>query len=53
VLEGHEKPVKSLVAVSGSSRGGEDDESDGDGVVTLFSGSLDGDIKVWEVFGWV
>ncbi|KAK2409288.1 protein JINGUBANG [Trifolium repens] len=54
VLEGHEKPVKSLVAVSGSSRGGEDDdESDGDGVVTLFSGSLDGDIKVWEVFGLV
>ncbi|WJX88774.1 hypothetical protein P8452_70824 [Trifolium repens] len=54
VLEGHEKPVKSLVAVSGSSRGGEDDdESDGDGVLTLFSGSLDGDIKVWEVFGLV
>ncbi|PNX96719.1 transducin/WD40 repeat protein [Trifolium pratense] len=55
VLEGHEKPVKSLVAVSGGCRGDgeDDDESDGDGVVTLFSGSLDGDIKVWEVFGLV
>ncbi|RHN63422.1 putative transcription factor WD40-like family [Medicago truncatula] len=46
VLEGHEKPVKSLVAISG---GGEDDDE----VVTLFSGSLDGDIRVWEVFGLV
>ena len=50
VLEGHEKPVKSLVAISG---GGEDDDDVGDGVVTLFSGSLDGDIRVWEVFGLV
>lgn len=46
VLEGREKPVKSLVAISG---GGEDDDE----VVTLFSGSLDGDIRVWEVFGLV
>ncbi|XP_057418744.1 protein JINGUBANG-like [Lotus japonicus] len=43
VLGGHEKPVKSLVAVSGG--GG-----DSNGVVTVFSGSLDGEIKVWEVF---
>ncbi|XP_020216329.1 protein JINGUBANG [Cajanus cajan] len=42
VLEGHQKPVKSLVAFSG--------EGDSNGVVTLFSGSLDGEIKVWEVF---
>lgn len=38
VLEGHEKPVKSLVAVSVS-----------DGVVSVCSGSLDGEIKVWRV----
>ncbi|XP_030475035.1 protein JINGUBANG [Syzygium oleosum] len=36
VLEGHRRPVKSLVAVSG-----------GDGLVTVFSGSLDGEIRVW------
>ncbi|KAJ1391921.1 WD40/YVTN repeat-like-containing domain superfamily [Sesbania bispinosa] len=50
VLRGHEKPIKSLVAVSG---GEEDDSDDSNGVVTIFSGSLDGDIKVWEVFGLV
>ncbi|KAG2408219.1 Protein JINGUBANG-like protein [Vigna angularis] len=44
VLEGHEKPVKSLVAFAG----GDDDSN---GVVSLFSGSLDGEIKVWELFG--
>lgn len=44
VLEGHEKPVKSLVAFSG------DEEGHSNGVVTLFSGSLDGDIRVWELF---
>ncbi|KAK7330573.1 hypothetical protein VNO77_24768 [Canavalia gladiata] len=46
VLEGHEKPVKSL----GAFPGGEDDSNR---IVTLFSGSLDGDIKVWKVFGLV
>ena len=44
VLEGHEKPVKSLVAYSGCG-----DEDGKNGVVTLFSGSLDGDIRVWEL----
>jgi len=44
VLEGHEKPVKSLVAFP-------EDDDDSNGVVRLFSGSLDGEIKVWEVFG--
>lgn len=48
VLEGHEKPVKSLVAISGG-----EDGDDTVGVVRLFSGSLDGDIKVWEVFALV
>lgn len=58
VLEGHEKPVKSLVAISGGGGGDcdcdcecEDDDDSKGVVVTLFSGSLDGDIKVWEVFG--
>ncbi|XP_048440627.1 protein JINGUBANG-like [Pyrus x bretschneideri] len=40
VLEGHVKPVKSLVAVK-------DEESSG--VVTVYSGSLDGEVKVWHV----
>ncbi|XP_054820792.1 protein JINGUBANG-like [Prosopis cineraria] len=44
VLEGHKKPVKSLVAFSG----GKDADN---GVVTLFSGSLDGDIRVWQIIG--
>ncbi|KAJ7956127.1 Transducin/WD40 repeat protein [Quillaja saponaria] len=43
VLRGHEKPVKSLVAVPGS-----DDVSNG--VVSLCSGSLDGEIKLWEIY---
>ncbi|XP_048128354.1 protein JINGUBANG [Rhodamnia argentea] len=38
VLQGHRKPVKSLAAVSG-----------GDGLVTVFSGSLDGEIQVRRV----
>ncbi|KAM2334078.1 hypothetical protein ACFXTH_011673 [Malus domestica] len=40
VLEGHVKPVKSLVAVK-------DEESNG--VVTVYSGSMDGEVKVWHV----
>lgn len=40
VLDGHVKPVKSLVAVA---RGVQS------GVVSVCSGSLDGEIKVWEV----
>lgn len=43
VLEGHLKPVKSLAAVTSSSTGG------GDGVVSVFSGSLDGEIRLWQV----
>ena len=46
VLGGHKKAIKSLVALSGSGS-----ESESDNVLTLFSGSLGGDIKVWEVFG--
>ncbi|KAI4336250.1 hypothetical protein L6164_014797 [Bauhinia variegata] len=37
VLKGHEKPIKSLAAYSSN------------GVVTIFSGSLDGYIKVWDL----
>ncbi|OIW18311.1 hypothetical protein TanjilG_31451 [Lupinus angustifolius] len=44
VLEGHEKPVKSLVAFTGGEGG------DSNGVVRVFSGSLDGDVRVWELF---
>ncbi|KAL4638832.1 hypothetical protein ACB092_03G175400 [Castanea dentata] len=40
VLDGLQKPVKSLAAVS-------DDKSNG--VVSVFAGSLDGEIKVWQV----
>ncbi|MCL7048796.1 hypothetical protein MKW94_015897 [Papaver nudicaule] len=40
VLEGHEKPVKSLVAVSGGMS---------EGSVTICSGSLDGEVKVWQI----
>ncbi|WCJ38602.1 Transducin/WD40 repeat-like superfamily protein [Euphorbia peplus] len=38
VLEGHQKPVKSLAAVN-----------EGNGVVSVYSGSLDGEVKVWQV----
>jgi WD40 repeat protein len=40
VLEGHQKPVKSLAAVS---------EAASNGVVSVFGGSLDGEIKQWQV----
>ena len=40
VLEGHRKPVKSLAAVS---------EGASNGVVSVFTGTLDGEIKVWQV----
>lgn len=40
VLEGHQKPVKSLEAVW---------EGESNGVVSVISGSLDGEIKVWQV----
>ncbi|XP_050373810.1 protein JINGUBANG [Argentina anserina] len=43
VLEGHVKPVKAVVAVMGEGGG------DGDGVVSVVSGSLDGVVKVWRV----
>lgn len=41
ILEGHEQPVKALVAIA-------DGESNGV-VLKVWSGSLDGEIKVWEV----
>ncbi|KAJ7957667.1 Transducin/WD40 repeat protein [Quillaja saponaria] len=42
VLDGHRKPVKSIVAVS-ETKGSLND------VVSVFSGSLDGETKVWQV----
>ncbi|XP_009782412.1 protein JINGUBANG [Nicotiana sylvestris] len=42
VLDGHRTPVRSLVAAAETS------ESDG-GSVKLFSGSFDGEIKVWQI----
>ena len=42
VMEGHEKPVKSLVAVSAEVS---------NGVVSVCSGSLDGEIKIWDISG--
>ncbi|KAF2307083.1 hypothetical protein GH714_024744 [Hevea brasiliensis] len=40
VLEGHHKPVKSLAAAW---------EGGSNGVVSVYSGSLDGEIKTWQV----
>ncbi|KAJ9176284.1 hypothetical protein P3X46_011616 [Hevea brasiliensis] len=40
VLEGHHKPVKSLAAAW---------EGGSNGVVSVYSGSLDGEIKAWQV----
>lgn len=44
VLEGHEQPVKSVVAVAGR-----DEYENGGSSLSICSGSLDGEIKVWEV----
>ncbi|KEH20738.1 putative transcription factor WD40-like family [Medicago truncatula] len=48
VLDGHRKPVKSLAAIQEYN---DDDESQSspNGVVSVFSGSLDGEIKVWQL----
>ncbi|KAF2282878.1 hypothetical protein GH714_043362 [Hevea brasiliensis] len=44
VLEGHERPVKSLVAVAGGGA-----YNNGGSSLSICSGSLDGEIKVWKV----
>lgn len=44
VLDGHQKPVKSLAAIPDG-----DDDSSTNVVVSVFSGSLDGEIKVWQL----
>ncbi|WCJ36176.1 Transducin/WD40 repeat-like superfamily protein [Euphorbia peplus] len=47
VMEGHEKPVKSLVSVTRSSGcNGNNGKVD---CLSICSGSLDGEIKVWEI----
>lgn len=43
VLEGHCKPVKSVIAAW------DDEEEENNGVLSVFSGSLDGEIRVWQV----
>lgn len=43
ILEGHVKPVKSLAAATDGAT------ANPNGVVTVFSGSLDGEAKVWQV----
>ena len=43
VLAGHRKPVKSLAAVEQSGK------TSPNGAVSVFSGSLDGEIKIWQV----
>lgn len=45
VLEGHRTPVRSLSASVGVEKAAED----GGGMVKVFSGSFDGEIKVWQV----
>ncbi|XP_073057608.1 protein JINGUBANG [Primulina eburnea] len=45
VLEGHQTPVRSLSAVAVKPPQGDG----GEGVVKVFSGSFDGEIKVWQV----
>lgn len=42
ILDGHDKPVKALTAIK-------DDKSDGCNGLKVFSGSFDGEIKVWQV----
>ncbi|KAL2547093.1 Transducin/WD40 repeat-like superfamily protein [Forsythia ovata] len=44
VLDGHQKPVRSLAAAVMETEGG-----DCGGAVKVFSGSFDGEIKVWQV----
>ncbi|MCD9643064.1 hypothetical protein HAX54_030181 [Datura stramonium] len=46
VLEGHCKPVKSVTAAWDDD---EDDNGNNNGVLSIFSGSLDGEIRVWQV----
>ena len=52
VLEGHRRPVKSLaVALDGNNNGGKSGSSDCGTSYLVYSGSLDYDIKVWQI--WV
>lgn len=45
VLEGHCKPVKSVTAAWDDENG----NSNNNGILSVFSGSLDGEIRVWQV----
>ncbi|KAL3628923.1 hypothetical protein CASFOL_027969 [Castilleja foliolosa] len=43
ILEGHCKPVKALVAIP------DDEDDDDDDCLSVFSGSLDGEIRAWKI----
>lgn len=47
VLEGHCKPVKSITAAWDEDENG--DNNNNNGIMSVFSGSLDGEIRVWKV----
>lgn len=47
VLEGHCKPVKSVTAAWDDED--ENGNNNNDGILSVFSGSLDGEIRVWQV----
>ncbi|KAI4345294.1 hypothetical protein L6164_012430 [Bauhinia variegata] len=47
VLAGHQKPVRSLAAITESNS--EDSPITENDVVSVFSGSIDGEIKVWQI----
>jgi WD40 repeat protein len=51
VLQGHKKPVKCLAMANDSKRGknGGDDDDDDCSSYLVYSGSLDCDIKVWQI----
>ncbi|KAK7247365.1 hypothetical protein RIF29_42246 [Crotalaria pallida] len=49
VLDGHRKPVKSLAAVPSQRDSDQNNFPQNGDVLSVFSGSLDGEIKVWQV----
>ncbi|CAN4085935.1 unnamed protein product [Withania somnifera] len=48
VLEGHRKPVKSITAAWDEDENGHNNNNNS-GVLSVFSGSLDGEVRIWQV----